>query len=61
MGGRNLVHDCGLSRAIGYFMEPLLLLALFAKKPLTIRLKGSLFSLYSLVKLYSLCIRVLVD
>ncbi|XP_024017516.1 probable RNA 3'-terminal phosphate cyclase-like protein [Morus notabilis] len=40
MGGKNLVHDCGLSRSIGYFMEPLLLLGLFAKKPLTIRLKG---------------------
>ncbi|KAF3433779.1 hypothetical protein FNV43_RR24882 [Rhamnella rubrinervis] len=40
MGGRNLVHDCGISRSIGYFLEPLLLLGLFAKKPLSIRLKG---------------------
>ncbi|GMN46918.1 hypothetical protein TIFTF001_016096 [Ficus carica] len=40
MGGRNLAHDCGVSRSIGYFLEPLLLLGLFAKKPLTIRLKG---------------------
>ncbi|KAB2601662.1 RNA 3'-terminal phosphate cyclase-like protein [Pyrus ussuriensis x Pyrus communis] len=40
MGGRNLVHDCGLSRAIGYFLEPLIVLGLFAKKPLTITLKG---------------------
>ncbi|GAB2294412.1 hypothetical protein Dimus_028620 [Dionaea muscipula] len=40
MGGRNLMHDCGVSRAIGYFLEPLLVLGLFGKKPLSIRLKG---------------------
>lgn len=40
MGGRHLVHDCGVSRSIGYFLEPLILLGLFGKKPLTIRLKG---------------------
>lgn len=42
MGGRNLVHDCGVSRSIGYFLEPLVVLGLFAKKPLSIRLKGNL-------------------
>ncbi|PNT19037.1 hypothetical protein POPTR_009G016000v4 [Populus trichocarpa] len=40
MGGRHLVHDCGVSRAIGYFLEPLVVLGLFSKKPLSIRLKG---------------------
>ncbi|KAF7805756.1 putative RNA 3'-terminal phosphate cyclase-like protein [Senna tora] len=40
MGGKHLSHDCGVSRSIGYFLEPLLLLGLFGKKPLTIRLKG---------------------
>ncbi|XP_062082478.1 probable RNA 3'-terminal phosphate cyclase-like protein [Humulus lupulus] len=40
MGGKSIVHDCGVSRSIGYFMEPILLLGLFSKKPLTIRLKG---------------------
>ncbi|XP_057516373.1 probable RNA 3'-terminal phosphate cyclase-like protein [Amaranthus tricolor] len=40
MGGKHLVHDCGLSRSIGYFLEPLIILALFGKKPLSIRLKG---------------------
>ncbi|KAJ4826814.1 hypothetical protein Tsubulata_016034 [Turnera subulata] len=40
MGGKHLVHDCGVSRAIGYFLEPLIVLGLFAKKPLSIRLKG---------------------
>ncbi|KAG8384737.1 hypothetical protein BUALT_Bualt04G0149300 [Buddleja alternifolia] len=39
MGGRHLVHDCGTSRAIGYFLEPLIVLGLFGKKPLNIRLK----------------------
>ena len=42
MGGRSLVHNCGLNRSIGYFMEPLLVLGLFSKKPITIRLKGVL-------------------
>lgn len=40
MGGKLLAHDCGVSRAIGYFMEPLIVLGLFGKKPLRIRLKG---------------------
>ncbi|KAF5751685.1 RNA 3'-terminal phosphate cyclase-like protein isoform X1 [Tripterygium wilfordii] len=39
-GGRNLVHDCGVSRSIGYFLEPLILVSLFGKKSITIRLKG---------------------
>lgn len=43
MGGRNLVHDCGVSRSIGYFLEPLILVGLFAKKPISIRLRGSYF------------------
>ncbi|WCJ25425.1 RNA 3'-terminal phosphate cyclase-like protein [Euphorbia peplus] len=40
MGGKHHAHDCGVSRAIGYFLEPLIVLGLFAKKPLVIRLKG---------------------
>ncbi|CAN8252536.1 unnamed protein product [Cochlearia groenlandica] len=40
MGGKNLVHNCALSRSMGYYMEPLLVLGLFGKKPLSIRLKG---------------------
>ncbi|BBN19949.1 RNA 3'-terminal phosphate cyclase-like protein [Marchantia polymorpha subsp. ruderalis] len=40
VGGRNLVHDCGCSRSIGYFLEPLLILGLFGKTSLTISLKG---------------------
>lgn len=39
-GGANLRHDCGKARAIGYFLEPLVLLSLFGKKPLTITLTG---------------------
>lgn len=40
MGGKHLEHDCGVSRSIGYFLEPLIVLALFGKKSLSIRLKG---------------------
>ena len=40
VGGANLQHDCGKFRAIGYFLEPLVLLALFGKKPLSITLRG---------------------
>ncbi|XP_071734000.1 probable RNA 3'-terminal phosphate cyclase-like protein isoform X2 [Rutidosis leptorrhynchoides] len=40
MGGRYLEHDCGLSRSIGYFLEPLIVLGLFGKNPLSIKLKG---------------------
>ena len=39
-GGRDVVHDCGTARPIGYFLEPLLVLGLFGKKPLTAILKG---------------------
>lgn len=46
MGGKNLVHDCGVHHAIGYFLEPLLVLGLFGKKPLSIRLKGDIFNYY---------------
>jgi RNA 3'-terminal phosphate cyclase-like protein len=31
-GGAGHEHDCGTARAIGYFLEPLVCLALFAKK-----------------------------
>ncbi|KAJ9189407.1 hypothetical protein P3X46_000703 [Hevea brasiliensis] len=40
MGGKHLVHDCGVSRSISYFLEPLVVLGLFAKKSLMVRLKG---------------------
>ena len=44
MGGKNLVHSCALTRSMGYYLEPLLVLGLFGKKPLSIRLKGNSFS-----------------
>jgi RNA 3'-terminal phosphate cyclase-like protein len=40
IGGKDLEHDCGLQRGIGYFLEPLILLGLFARSPMSIRLKG---------------------
>ncbi|KAF8201525.1 RNA 3'-terminal phosphate cyclase/enolpyruvate transferase [Pholiota molesta] len=38
--GGTLQHECPLSRAIGYFLEPVIMLAPFAKKPMNITLKG---------------------
>jgi len=41
MGGRvNHPFQCDFSRSIGYYLEPLIVLCLFAKEPLNIRLKG---------------------
>ncbi|KAL5219283.1 hypothetical protein ABZP36_019967 [Zizania latifolia] len=40
VGGRDLEHDCGVHQGIGYFLEPLILLGLFARAPISIRLKG---------------------
>ena len=39
-GGLGMEHDCGTSRGMGYFLEPLALIALWGKKPLTITLRG---------------------
>ena len=40
VGGTGHVHDCGTSRAISYFLQPLLALAPFGKSPLGITLRG---------------------
>ncbi|THH10790.1 hypothetical protein EW145_g1077 [Phellinidium pouzarii] len=40
ISGGSITHDCPLSRAIGYFLEPLIMLAPFAKKPLDLTLRG---------------------
>lgn len=32
VGGSGLSHDCGTGRSIGWFVEPLVVLALFGKK-----------------------------
>jgi len=39
-GGQELVHDCGTSRAIGYFLQPLIYLAPFSKLPFSVTLNG---------------------
>ena len=39
VGGKGLEHNYGVHRGIGYFM-PLILLAIFARSPLSIRLRG---------------------
>ena len=38
--GGTLEHDCSRQRSIGYFLEPLMMLAPFTKKPVRITLRG---------------------
>lgn len=38
--GGKVTHDCGTSRGVGYFLEPLLALAPFTKSGLDVTLKG---------------------
>lgn len=59
MGGRYHEHDCGLSRSIGYFLEPLIVLGLFGKKPLKIKLKGNVFFIFIFIFLWILCKKLL--
>ena len=40
VGGKRTDHDCGTSRGMGYFLEPLIVLGLFAKNAVEIRLLG---------------------
>ncbi|TBU35748.1 18S rRNA biogenesis protein [Dichomitus squalens] len=40
IAGGNVVHDCPLTRSVGYFLEPIVMLAPFAKKPLQLTLRG---------------------
>jgi RNA 3'-terminal phosphate cyclase-like protein len=38
--GGSVEHQCSHERSIGYYLEPLIMLAPFAKKPISITLKG---------------------
>lgn len=40
ISGGPITHECPLSRSIGYFLEPIIILAPFAKKPLQLTLHG---------------------
>ncbi|TRM62629.1 RNA 3'-terminal phosphate cyclase/enolpyruvate transferase [Schizophyllum amplum] len=40
IAGGALTHDCPLSQAIGYYLEPIIMLAPFAKKPVQLTLRG---------------------
>ena len=40
IAGGPVTHECPLSRSIGYFMEPVIMIAPFSKKPLDLTLKG---------------------
>jgi RNA 3'-terminal phosphate cyclase-like protein len=41
ISGGPITHDCPLSRSIGYFLEPIIALAPFSKKPLMLTLRGT--------------------
>lgn len=40
ISGGPVSHDCPLSRSVGYYMEPMLAIAPFAKKALLLTLRG---------------------
>ncbi|XP_076765724.1 RNA terminal phosphate cyclase 1 [Xylocopa sonorina] len=40
LNGGELEHDCNVQRGIGYYLEAVLILAPFCKKPVDIKLKG---------------------
>ncbi|KZV84925.1 18S rRNA biogenesis protein [Exidia glandulosa HHB12029] len=40
LNGGRVEHDCATSRAVGYYLEPILMLAPFCKKPLELTLRG---------------------
>ncbi|KAG6837284.1 hypothetical protein H0H93_011886 [Arthromyces matolae] len=40
ISGGPLTHDCSLSRSIGYYLEPIIMLAPFCKIPLQLTLRG---------------------
>jgi RNA 3'-terminal phosphate cyclase-like protein len=40
ISGGQVVHECPLSRSIGYFLEPIIMLAPFSKKQLALTLRG---------------------
>jgi RNA 3'-terminal phosphate cyclase-like protein len=40
ISGGPVVHECPPSRSVGYFLEPIITLAPFSKKPLALTLRG---------------------
>ncbi|KAH6918328.1 18S rRNA biogenesis protein [Coprinopsis sp. MPI-PUGE-AT-0042] len=40
ISGGPITHECPLSRSIGYFLEPIIMLAPFSKRPFQLTLKG---------------------
>ncbi|KAI9446084.1 18S rRNA biogenesis protein [Lactarius indigo] len=40
IAGGPVAHECPTSRSIGYFLEPIIMLAPFSKKPLSLTLRG---------------------
>ena len=40
ISGGSITHDCPLSRSVGYFIEPLVMIAPFSKKPFNLTIRG---------------------
>lgn len=40
IAGGTITHECPLSRSVGYFLEPVIMIAPFSKKSLDLTLKG---------------------
>ncbi|KAF8623462.1 hypothetical protein AX15_006246 [Amanita polypyramis BW_CC] len=40
ISGGPLTHECPLSRSVGYFLEPIIMLAPFAKRPVQLTIRG---------------------
>jgi len=40
LNGGELEHDCNVQRGIGYYLEGIMMLAPFCKKPLDLKLRG---------------------
>lgn len=59
LNGGELEHDCSLQRGIGYYLEGIMMLAPFCKKPIEAKLKGvtnnSIGTTYNMLTIY-ICI-----
>jgi RNA 3'-terminal phosphate cyclase len=40
IAGGSIVHDCPLARSVGYFLEAMVMLAPFSKRPMHLTLRG---------------------
>jgi RNA 3'-terminal phosphate cyclase-like protein len=40
ISGGPIAHECPLSRSVGYFLEPVIMLAPFSKRPVQLAIRG---------------------